>query len=105
MEAALQTKHVQTHRWRNARPHVYSALWMLPFLAFALFPFYWGLITSLKADANLYDLTANPFWFSRTGPDGRPYHKDIIVPASLQEGRIRWQIRGGAHTLRSDSEI
>jgi multiple sugar transport system permease protein len=94
---------VQTNRWRNIRPHVYSIVWMLPFLAFALFPFYWGVITSLKADANLYDLSSNPFWFSKKGPDGKPYHKDIIIPASLSAGPIRWQIQPGAHTTRSDS--
>mgnify|MGYP003694766413 CR=1 FL=1 len=60
---------------------------LAPFLAFALFPFYWALITSLKADANLYDLKANPFWFASTDrTTGKPYHKDIIIPASLNEG-------------------
>jgi len=34
---------------------------MIPFLAFALFPFYFMLITSLKKDAELYDLKAVPF--------------------------------------------
>jgi multiple sugar transport system permease protein len=91
--------------WRRLRPHVLSYAGLAPFLAFALFPFYWGVITSLKADANLYDLKANPFWFSRTDKTtGKPYHKDIIVPASLPEGPIRWNIRVGAHTTRSDSE-
>ena len=92
-------------RWRRLRPHVFSYAGLAPFLAFALFPFYWGVITSFKADANLYDLKANPFWFSRTDKTtGKPYHKDIIVPASLPEGPIRWNIRVGAHTTRSDSE-
>jgi len=92
-------------RWRRVRPLLASYAGLAPFLAFALFPFYWGLVTSFKADANLYDLKANPFWFSRTDrTTGRPYHKDIIVPASLQEGVIRWQIPAGAHTARSDSE-
>src|SRR6266581_785323 len=92
-------------RWRSIRSHLFSYLGLAPFLAFALFPFYWGLITSLKADANLYDLKANPFWFSRVDRStGRPYHKDIIVPASLEEGPLQWRIATGAHTLRSDSE-
>ena len=87
------------------RPHVFSYLGLAPFLAFALFPFYWGVITSLKADANLYDLKANPFWFSRVDrTTRRPYHKDIIVPASLREEVIQWRIAPGAHTTRSDSE-
>jgi multiple sugar transport system permease protein len=92
-------------RWRRLRPNVFSYAGLAPFLAFALFPFYWGLITSLKADANLYDLKANPFWFAaRDRSTGKPYHKDIIVPASLTEGVIRWRISSGAHTTRSDSE-
>jgi multiple sugar transport system permease protein len=92
-------------RWRTIRSQIVSYLALAPFLAFALFPFYWGLITSLKADANLYDLKANPFWFSRVDrTTGQPYHKDIIVPASLVEGVIKWKIATGAHTTRSDSE-
>ncbi len=91
--------------WRRIRPHVFSYAGLAPFLGFALFPFYWGLITSMKADANLYDLKANPFWFSQTDrTTGKPYHKDIIVPASLTDGPIRWTIGVGAHTTRSDSE-
>src|SRR5262249_20620246 len=35
---------------------------------------------------------------------GRPYHKDIIVPASLSEGVLRWKIPINVHTTRSDSE-
>ena len=34
---------------------------MIPFLAFALFPFYYMVITSLKKDAELYNLKAVPF--------------------------------------------
>ena len=34
---------------------------MVPFIAFALFPFYFMVITSLKKDAELYDLKAVPF--------------------------------------------
>ena len=92
-------------RWRRIRPHLTTWGGLAPFVAFALFPFYWGLITSLKADANLYDLKANPFWFSKTDrTTGQPYHKDIIVPASFPEGIIQWKIGVGAHTTRSDSE-
>lgn len=91
--------------WRRLSPHVRSWAGLAPFLVFALFPFYWGLITSLKADANLYDIRSNPFWFSDVDrKTGQPYHKDIIVPASLTDGRIRWTIAVGAHTTRSDSE-
>jgi len=91
--------------WRRLKPQLFSYAGLAPFLGFALFPFYWGLITSLKADANLYDLKANPFWFAaRDRTTGRPYHKDIIVPASFAEGPIRWRTGIGAHTTRSDSE-
>jgi multiple sugar transport system permease protein len=34
---------------------------LLPFLFFALFPFYFMVITSLKQEAELYDLEMNPF--------------------------------------------
>ncbi len=90
--------------WRRFRPHLLSWVGMVPFLIFALFPFYWMVVTSLKADANLYDLSRNPFWFSQVDASGRPYHKDIIVPASYSEGPIRWSIAPGAHTTRFDSE-
>ena len=90
--------------WRRFRPNLASWLGMLPFLVFALFPFYWMVATSLKADANLYDLSRNPFWFSQVDGSGRPYHKDIIIPASYSEGPIRWSIGPGAHTTRFDSE-
>jgi multiple sugar transport system permease protein len=39
---------------------------LIPFIFFALFPFYFMLITSLKSDAELYDLKAVPF-FIRQG--------------------------------------
>ncbi|HKF42143.1 MAG TPA: ABC transporter permease subunit [Thermoanaerobaculia bacterium] len=91
--------------WLRVKPHFTSWAGLAPFLAFALFPFYWGLITSLKADANLYDLKANPFWFaSRDKTTGKPYHKDIIIPASLTEGTLKWKIPLNAATTRSDSE-
>jgi multiple sugar transport system permease protein len=91
--------------WRRIRSQVFSWTFLIPFLAFALFPFYWAVITSFKADANLYDLRSNPFWFSKTDKTtGQPYHKDIIVPVSFQEGPIHWAIKKGDHTTRFDSE-
>lgn len=38
---------------------------ILPFLVFALFPFLWMLVSSFKTDAELYDLSAVPFWISK----------------------------------------
>jgi multiple sugar transport system permease protein len=35
---------------------------LLPFLLFALFPFYFMLVTSLKKNAELYNLASIPFW-------------------------------------------
>jgi multiple sugar transport system permease protein len=91
-------------RWQRLRPQLLTYLALLPFFGFALFPFYWGVVTSLKADANLYDLKANPFWFAANDrTTHEPYHKDIIVPASLVDGPIRWKIAVGAHTTRNDS--
>jgi multiple sugar transport system permease protein len=45
---------------------------LLPFVFFALFPFYFMLVTSLKQDAELYDLKAIPF-FIRQGVVGEHY--------------------------------
>jgi multiple sugar transport system permease protein len=43
-----------------------SALWgygnLAPFVFFALFPFYFMLVTSLKPNAELYSLSSIPFW-------------------------------------------
>ena len=91
--------------WRRLRFDLLSWAGLAPFLAFALFPFYWMVITSFKADANLYDLRRNPFWFSSVdGRTAQPYHKDIIIPASYNAGSLRWAIVPGTHTTRSDSE-
>jgi multiple sugar transport system permease protein len=44
---------------------------LVPFILFALFPFYFMVITSFKADGELYNLKANPFiiQLSPTAPD------------------------------------
>src|SRR5262245_9917395 len=34
------------------------------FVIIAAFPFYWMLITALKENSDLYDVTNIPFWFS-----------------------------------------
>ncbi len=50
---------------RSRRARALSATWgyanIIPFVAFAVFPFYFMVITSLKQDAELYDLKAVPF--------------------------------------------
>ena len=50
---------------RSRRSQAWSAVFgyanMVPFLAFALFPFYYMVITSLKKDAELYSLKSVPF--------------------------------------------
>lgn len=42
-----------------------SYLPLIPFLIFALFPFYFMLVTSFKSDGELYDLAAIPFWIRK----------------------------------------
>ncbi|MDN5882512.1 MAG: ABC transporter permease subunit [Nitrosospira sp.] len=91
-------------RWRSLRSNAFTYASLAPFLIFALFPFYWMLITSLKANANLYDLGTSPFWFSSVdSATGKPYYKDIIVPASVPEGVIRWNVEPGVHTTRAET--
>ena len=50
---------------RSRRARALSATWgyanIIPFVAFAVFPFYFMVITSFKQDAELYDLKAVPF--------------------------------------------
>ncbi len=41
---------------------VFIHLPLLGFFLFLLFPFYWMLVTSLKPDAELYNLKINPLW-------------------------------------------
>ncbi len=49
-----------------ARRAIWAYAGAAPFVVFALFPFAWMLITSVKKDAELYDLAQNPFLI-RTG--------------------------------------
>jgi multiple sugar transport system permease protein len=48
-------------RAARCRSTVFGYASILPFVFFALFPFYYMVITSLKRDAELYSLTAVPF--------------------------------------------
>lgn len=52
---------------RQARRPAAYYLAVLPFVVLLLFPFYWMVVTSLKQNAELYDLKAIPFWF-RSSP-------------------------------------
>ena len=56
---------VRARRWRAVRPLLTVYLPVLPFVAFALFPLYFMLVTSLKSNAELYDVSTVPFWISR----------------------------------------
>src|SRR5207248_11227520 len=55
---------VATARGRGAklRSAAFSYANLLPFVFFALFPFYFMLVTSFKSNAELYNLQSVPFW-------------------------------------------
>ena len=50
---------IEGARWRK---WVFFYLPMALFLLFLLFPFYWMVITSIRPDAELYNVRANPFF-------------------------------------------
>ena len=53
-------------RWaRKIRPLFTVYLPLFPYVLFALFPLYFMLVTTLKSNAELYDVNAAPFWISR----------------------------------------
>ena len=53
-------------RWaRQIRRFFTVYLPVLAYVLFALFPLYFMLVTSLKSNAELYDVNAAPFWISR----------------------------------------
>jgi multiple sugar transport system permease protein len=56
----------------RTRPAFTLYLPILPFVAFALFPLYFMFVTSLKKDAELYDMAATPF-FIKQGITGAHY--------------------------------
>jgi len=49
-------------RGARIRSDVFGYAGLLPFVFFALFPFYFMIVTSLKANAELYNLKSIPFW-------------------------------------------
>ena len=59
---------------RTRRGKILTHLLLLPFLLFALFPFYHMTMTSLKQDKELYDRTAVPLLI-RQGPTLTHYTK------------------------------
>jgi multiple sugar transport system permease protein len=52
-----------TARRRKGGVWPYAAI--APFVLFALFPFYYMVVTSLKGDPELYDLDAIPYWITQ----------------------------------------
>src|SRR4029453_10060157 len=62
--ALSRVRTVRARRWRAIRPLLTVYLPVLPFVAFALFPLYFMLVTSLKSNAELYDVGSVPFWIS-----------------------------------------
>jgi multiple sugar transport system permease protein len=58
----------RTAWWRAARTYAN----LVPFIFFALFPFYFMFVTSFKRNAELYNLKAVPFWI-QTGAIGDHY--------------------------------
>jgi multiple sugar transport system permease protein len=61
---------------RSARQRLLSDVFgwanIVPFVFFALFPFYFMLVTSMKSNAELYNLKSIPFWI-QTGVIGDHY--------------------------------
>lgn len=45
---------------------------VVSYLVFLLFPFYWAVVTSIKTNQELYDLSMNPLWI-RKGPTLQHY--------------------------------
>jgi multiple sugar transport system permease protein len=62
-----------TSRDRRARSALFGYANLVPFVFFALFPFYFMLVTSFKSNAELYNLKAVPFWV-QTGAITDHYH-------------------------------
>lgn len=60
-EAAPPTALNRTPTWRR-RKSLLNYLALLPFVAFALFPLYIILITSIKSDKEIANLGISPFW-------------------------------------------
>jgi multiple sugar transport system permease protein len=81
-------------RWGKIATHVA----LLPFLIFALFPFYHMALTSLKQDRELYDRAANPLLI-RQGPTLEHYQKLLWETAFITWTKNSLLITGIATTL------
>lgn len=65
---ALSRRRTLRHRrWRTVGPLITVYLPILPYILFALFPLYFMVVTSLKSNSELYDVSTVPFWIAR-GP-------------------------------------
>src|SRR5512139_1764349 len=70
-------------RLRTLKKIVAVYLPLAAFLAFALFPFYWMLISSFKANPELYNLRANRLWIKNPTLD---QFRDLFAKTAI----IRW---------------
>jgi len=52
-------------RFRRQLGTATAYLGLVPYLGFALFPFYWMLLTSLRSNAEIYDVAHLAFWVQR----------------------------------------
>jgi multiple sugar transport system permease protein len=85
-------------RRRPLRTKILLHLGLLPFLIFALFPFYHMTLTSLKTDRELYDRAANPL-LVRQGPTLEHYQKLLWETAFLTWTKNSLMVTGIATTL------
>ena len=65
--APSRRRTLRHRRWRTVGPLITVYLPILPYILFALFPLYFMVVTSLKSNAELYDVSTVPFWIAR-GP-------------------------------------
>ena len=80
----------RTHR--EIRRHVLIYAAVAPFLAIALFPVLWMLITAFKDEADLYRMDAIPFWFNLP-PTLKNFellffHSNYFVPSLLNSALL-----------------
>ncbi len=74
---------MRTRRLRMLKKVVGVYLPLAAFLVFALFPFYWMLISSFKANPELYNLRANRLWIAHPTLD---QFRDLFAKTEI----LRW---------------